>query len=125
MDAISHWCACRRPVGLSAPCRLQQLDVMHSEGGNPKAFFHEPMDDVWLVWEEEMAVAAIDLREERGIVEGGHIFEGDEFHGLAVLRMSRFLCDQYTDHGDALADELLYVRSGDRSQAVDLCVIER
>lgn len=71
-----------------------------------------------------MTTAAIDIWEQRGIVERCDVFEGDEFHGLPVLSFCPLLGDQQTDHRDALADEAMHVGGRNRPQPLDLLAIE-
>lgn len=71
-----------------------------------------------------MAAATVDLGKQSGVVQRRDIFQCDEFHGLAMPGFRCFLGDQYTDHRDALTDELMYVRGGYRSQLFDLFAIE-
>ena len=75
-------------VTILVPCRLKQLEIVHSQCRDAEAFFHSATDDVGAVWGEQMAAAAIDLWEQRGIIEGCDVFQRDEFHGLAVLGLS-------------------------------------
>lgn len=71
-----------------------------------------------------MAAATVDLGKQRGVVQRRDIFQCDEFHGLAMPGFRCFLGDQYTDHRDALTDELMYVRGGCRSQLFDLLAVK-
>jgi len=50
-----------------------------------------------------MAVLLKGRGEERGIVETGKVFEGGEFHGLAIVSFRELLGDEPADHFDLLA----------------------
>jgi hypothetical protein len=71
-----------------------------------------------------MAVLAIDVRKERGIVEAGLIFERDKLHRLPFLGRDALLGEEPADHRDVFPHMLRQVLGGNMGNASEYLLKE-
>jgi len=65
--------------------------------------FHLSLQKIRSHLVQHVAKLVIDFQEEDGLIDAGGVLEGDELHGIAVLRLNRLSGDQPADGGDLLA----------------------
>ena len=68
--------------------------------------------------------ATVDVREQRGVIERGRIFERNEFHRLPRFRLDRFFRDQPAHHRDPLPDITMHLRRRYGPQSHDDFAVE-
>ena len=76
---------------------------MDRQGNGREILLRLSFEDVRSRVVQHVAEPVIDLGEEDGLIDPCGVLEGDELHGIAVLRLHRLAGDQPSRHGDIFA----------------------